>query len=375
MRTSRSMRPAWRTVSILAVLVSALVPGMALAQNAGGGEHKLAGKTVAILVADGFEQVELTGPRQALEAAGAKTVLISPHSGQVRAWNLTQWGDMFDVNCPLDTARPEQFDALLLPGGVMNPDFLRTNGEAVQFARSFFDAGKPVASICHGPWTLINAGVVKGRRMTSWPSLKVDLTNAGADLGGQGGGGRRQSCHQPQAVRHPGLQPAHDRSVRRRPACRHFRHGRVDWPVIPSDEEGWPTGIRPARRGRGPADTGCGRAVGGFGSPRPVPGLVLARFPRHFSEISDAPAACDGPRIASHGRFRGGPSVSPTAADPAAEGDPHSPGPSGRDIMRAFGRARILCAPGPAGMPSPARAGKTCRGINRRGRTCGRGRR
>jgi protease I len=107
-------------------------------------------------------------------------VLVSPHSGQVRAWNLTNWGDMFDVDRPLDQARPEQFDALLLPGGVGNPDLLRTNGEAVKFVRAFFDAGKPVASICHGPWTLIEAGVVKGRRMTSWPSLKTDLQNAGA---------------------------------------------------------------------------------------------------------------------------------------------------------------------------------------------------
>jgi protease I len=93
---------------------------------------------------------------------------------------VTNWGDMFDVDRPLDQARPEQFDALLLPGGVGKPDLLRVNGDAVKFVRAFFDAGKPVASICHGPWTLIEAGVVKGRRMTSWPSLKTDLQNAGA---------------------------------------------------------------------------------------------------------------------------------------------------------------------------------------------------
>ena len=167
-------------LAMMAALAITLRPGPASAQDGPGVERKLAGKTVAILVADAFEQVELTGPRKALEAAGARTVLVSPHGGQVRAWNLTNWGDRFDVDRPLDQARPEQFDALLLPGGVGNPDLLRTNGEAVKFIRAFFDAGKPVASICHGPWTLIEAGVVKGRRMTSWPSLKTDLQNAGA---------------------------------------------------------------------------------------------------------------------------------------------------------------------------------------------------
>lgn len=168
---------AW--LSSLAVLAIAAGPGRVSAQDKSGAERKLAGKTVAILVADAFEQVELTGPRKALEA-GAKTVLVSPHGGQVRAWNLTNWGDIFDVDRPLDQARPEQFDALLLSGGVGNPDLLRVNGDAVKFVRAFFDAGKPAASICHGPWTLIEAGVVKCRRMTSWPSLKTDLQNAGA---------------------------------------------------------------------------------------------------------------------------------------------------------------------------------------------------
>jgi len=164
----------------LAVLAFTTAFGTVLAQNGGGADRKLSGKTVAILATDGFEQVELTGPRKALDAAGAKTVLIAPHSGQVRAWNLTNWGEMFDVDRTLDAAKPEQFDALLLPGGVGNPDLLRVNGQAVKFVRSFFDASKPVAAICHGPWTLIEAGVVKGRRMTSWPSLKTDLQNAGA---------------------------------------------------------------------------------------------------------------------------------------------------------------------------------------------------
>ncbi|WP_145278667.1 type 1 glutamine amidotransferase domain-containing protein [Tautonia plasticadhaerens] len=136
--------------------------------------------TVAILVADAFEQVALTGLRKALDAVGAKTVLVAPHPGQVRAWNLANWGDMFDVDRPLGQARAEQFDAQLLPGGVGNTDLLRVNGDEVKFVRASFDAGKPVASICHGPWSLIEAGVVKGRRMTAWPSLKTDLQNARA---------------------------------------------------------------------------------------------------------------------------------------------------------------------------------------------------
>jgi protease I len=180
MSNRRTARAAGAGLSALAVLALAMGLQPTLAQDQAGAEHKLAGMTVAILVTDGFEQVELTGPRKALDAAGARTVLVAPRSGQVRAWNLTNWGDMFDVNQPLDQARPEQFDALLLPGGVANPDLLRVNVEAVKFVRAFFDAGKPVASICHGPWTLIEAGVVKGRRMTSWPSLKTDLRNAGA---------------------------------------------------------------------------------------------------------------------------------------------------------------------------------------------------
>src|SRR5689334_1338360 len=144
-------------------------------------KNALTGKRVAILVTDGFEQVELTGPREALEKAGAETDIVSPARKTVRAWDMTKWGKTFRVDVPLKKANAEDYDALLLPGGVMNPDKLRMDLKAVQFTREFFDSGKPVAAICHGPWTLINAGVVENRRMTSWPSLKTDLQNAGAD--------------------------------------------------------------------------------------------------------------------------------------------------------------------------------------------------
>jgi protease I len=143
--------------------------------------EQLKGKRVAILVADGFEQVELTGPKQALELAGATTQIVSPAKGQVKGWNHTEWGDQFRIDLPLDQARPNDFDALLLPGGVMNPDKLRTNKQAVQFVKAFFDAGKPIAAICHGPWTLIEAGAVQGRKMTSFESIQTDLKNAGAN--------------------------------------------------------------------------------------------------------------------------------------------------------------------------------------------------
>ncbi len=135
---------------------------------------------VAILVADGFEQVEMTEPRKALDDAGAKTRIVSPMKDQVQAWKHFDKADKFKVDVPLADADPDDFDALLLPGGVANPDQLRMIADAVAFVRTFFDAGKPVAVICHGPWTLIDAGVVSGRTITSWPSLKADLTNAGA---------------------------------------------------------------------------------------------------------------------------------------------------------------------------------------------------
>jgi protease I len=137
-------------------------------------------KRVAILVADGFEQVELTEPRKALDEAGARTRIVSTAKDRVQSWKHFDKADHFKVDVPLSSANAEDFDALLLPGGVANPDQLRTDPKAVAFVRAFFDAGKPVAVICHGPWTLIDAGVVRGRRITSWPSLKADLTNAGA---------------------------------------------------------------------------------------------------------------------------------------------------------------------------------------------------
>ncbi len=142
---------------------------------------ELTGKHIAILVADGFEQVEMTDPRKALEDAGADTDLISPADKKVMGWDLSKWGRSFKVDVPLAQARPEDYDALLLPGGVMNPDKLRVIPEAVQFVKAFFDAGKPVAAICHGPWTVIETGHAKGRRVTSWPSLQTDLRNAGAE--------------------------------------------------------------------------------------------------------------------------------------------------------------------------------------------------
>jgi protease I len=140
----------------------------------------LNGKRVAILVENGFEQDELAAPKQALEQAGARTAIVSPVSGKVKAWKHMDWGTEFPVDAALERSSPDEYDALVLPGGVMNPDKLRVNPDAVRFVRAFFDAGKPVAAICHGPWTLINAGVVRGRRMTSWPSLQEDLRNAGA---------------------------------------------------------------------------------------------------------------------------------------------------------------------------------------------------
>ena len=142
---------------------------------------KLEGKRVAIVVAKGFEQVEMTSPREALEEAGAETDLVSIEDRQVRAWKHTDWGESFDVDVPIDEADPADYDALVLPGGVMNPDKLRRDERVLEFVRAFFDEGKPVAAICHAPWTLIDAGVVEGRHVTSYPSLRADLTNAGAE--------------------------------------------------------------------------------------------------------------------------------------------------------------------------------------------------
>ena len=144
-------------------------------------EQNLKGTKVAILVTDGFEQVELTEPRKALDAAGAETSIVSPKKDKVRGWNLTDWGEELKVDVPLAQARADEFDALLLPGGVMNPDTLRMDDSAVAFASAFFKAGKPVASICHGPWMVIETGAARGKRIAAWPSLKTDLANAGAE--------------------------------------------------------------------------------------------------------------------------------------------------------------------------------------------------
>ncbi len=142
--------------------------------------NELNGKKIAILVMDGFEQVELTKPKAAFESAGAQTQIVSPQSDRVQGWNHFDKADYFPVDVSINDVSVEDYDALLLPGGVANPDQLRTKDAAVKFIKAFFDANKPVAAICHGPWSLIEADVVKSRKVTSWPSLKTDLSNAGA---------------------------------------------------------------------------------------------------------------------------------------------------------------------------------------------------
>jgi len=141
---------------------------------------KLDGKKVAILVADGFEQVEMTKPRDALEEAGAETKIISLKPGQIQGMHHADKGDKFDVDLAVADARPEEFDALMIPGGLLNPDALRSNEDALKFARHFFRESKPVAAICHGPQVLISADLVRGRKMTSWPAIQTDMRNAGA---------------------------------------------------------------------------------------------------------------------------------------------------------------------------------------------------
>ena len=143
-------------------------------------EKILQGKRVAILATDGFEQVELTEPKKNLEAVGAKVTVLSLKAGEIKGWKHREWGDKVKVDGLVKDAKPDEYDALVLPGGQMNPDVLRMDSSAVTFVRTFMHSGKPVAAICHGPWTLIEAGVVRGRTMTSWPSLYTDLKNAGA---------------------------------------------------------------------------------------------------------------------------------------------------------------------------------------------------
>ncbi|MBV9214478.1 MAG: type 1 glutamine amidotransferase [Actinobacteria bacterium] len=142
---------------------------------------KLDGKKIAFLAADGVEQVELTEPRKAVEDEGAETQLISLESGQIQGFEHLDHGERFDVDRTVKEADPSDYDGLVLPGGVANPDFLRADDDAVAFVRSFVEAGKPVGAICHGPWTLVEAGVVDGMKLTSWPSLKTDIRNAGGN--------------------------------------------------------------------------------------------------------------------------------------------------------------------------------------------------
>jgi len=143
--------------------------------------RKLEGKKVAILVADGFEQIEMNKPREALNEAGADTKIVSLKSDRIQGMHHSDTGDKFDVDLTLDEANPEDFDALMIPGGLINPDAMRSDKRALNFARHFFEAQKPVAAICHGPQVLISAGLVRGRKMTSWPAIQVDMRNAGAN--------------------------------------------------------------------------------------------------------------------------------------------------------------------------------------------------
>jgi protease I len=143
--------------------------------------RKLDGKKIAILVADSFEQVEMTKPRDALDEAGAKTKIVSLKAGKIQGMHHADKGDKFDVDITTQDARPNEFDALMIPGGLFNPDALRSDQKALEFARHFFREHKPVAVICHGPQVLINADLVRGRKMTSWPAIQVDMRNAGAN--------------------------------------------------------------------------------------------------------------------------------------------------------------------------------------------------
>lgn len=139
-------------------------------------------RRVLIVATDGFEQSELTGPRDALSQAGIETLVASPQPGEIRGWKHKDWGDPVKVDMTLEQASASDFDALVLPGGQMNPDILRMNDKAVQLVRDFAKADKPIAAICHAPWLLVEAGLVKERKVTGWPSIRTDLRNAGADV-------------------------------------------------------------------------------------------------------------------------------------------------------------------------------------------------
>jgi protease I len=148
--------------------------------------EKLKGKKIAILATDGFEQSELTEPKRLLEKAGAEVSVIAPNNtqkpGEIRGWNMKEWGESVRVDVSLDSAKAEAYDGLVLPGGQINPDKLRLEPKAIAFIKAFGAADKPIAAICHGPWTLVEAGVVRGRTMTGWPSIRTDLKNAGATV-------------------------------------------------------------------------------------------------------------------------------------------------------------------------------------------------
>lgn len=139
----------------------------------------LQGKRIAILATDGFEQSELLDPRKALQEAGATVEVVSPSGPKIKGWSEKNWGQEIPVDVPLDSAKAGDYDGLVLPGGVMNPDKLRADEKAMKFVQQIVNAGKPVAAICHGPWTLVEIGFVKGRTLTSWPSLQTDIRNAG----------------------------------------------------------------------------------------------------------------------------------------------------------------------------------------------------
>ena len=139
-------------------------------------------KRIMILATNGFEQSELEKPKQNLEEAGFETVVVSPEAGEIKGWRHTDWGTPVKVDKTVDEVSADDFDAIVLPGGVINPDKLRINEKAVQLVRDFYDAGKTVAAICHGPWMLVEADVVRGKKVTSWPSVRTDLANAGGEV-------------------------------------------------------------------------------------------------------------------------------------------------------------------------------------------------
>ena len=190
---------------------------------------RLNGKKVAFLLTDGVEQVELTEPWNKVQDEGGTPELVSLEGGQIQGFNHLDKGDRFDVDKTVAEADAGDYDGLVLPGGVANPDFLRADADAVAFMRAFFEAGKPVASICHGPWTLVEADVVRGRTLTSWPSLRTDIKNAGGNVGGRGGARRQRAGDEPQARRPARLQRQARRGDRGGPAR---GAGPADRPVV-----------------------------------------------------------------------------------------------------------------------------------------------